>query len=131
MNVVANPYAAPMTLSDSGLFTNDPSTGVAAGGAEARGDRGTGKETELHQAPGVVAGKIDRIEDPDIAAAEVHQRRGKAVSFETARGAVIDTQLHLEFSMLASEMLVNTRNGDPCCIWAIFSRHGSNAPFWC
>jgi uncharacterized protein (TIGR02597 family) len=33
MNVVANPYAASMTLADSGLYTGDSSTGLAPGGA--------------------------------------------------------------------------------------------------
>ncbi len=33
LNIIGNPYAAPMTLADSGLYTTDPATGVAAGSA--------------------------------------------------------------------------------------------------
>ena len=39
-------------------------------GTEPRGDCGSGQKTEFHQPPGVVAGKVDRIQDSDVSAAE-------------------------------------------------------------
>jgi hypothetical protein len=33
LNIVGNPYAAPMTLGTSNLFTGNPATGVASGTA--------------------------------------------------------------------------------------------------
>lgn len=77
--------------------------GVAAGSAEAGSYRGTGQETQLHQAAGIVARKIDRIEHRGIAAAEVDKRR-----FEIFCGSAVATQLHLSFSMRKSEIVVNS-----------------------
>src|SRR5581483_3420677 len=79
-------------------------TRVAAGGALACADGGARKKSEFHQAARVIARQIDLLQHSRIASAKVNQRRG-----EDFRLAVVDTQLHLDFSMLLSEIFVNRR----------------------
>jgi uncharacterized protein (TIGR02597 family) len=57
LNFVANPYAAPMTLGDSGLYTGDPNTGVKSGGASnadlVRIYNGTGYDSYFYSSGGL------------------------------------------------------------------------------
>ena len=79
---------------------------IAAGGAQTGRDSRSGKETELHQAPGIFARKIDVIEDRRVAAPQIDQSRRRDLHLGR-----VATQLHLGFSMRRSEILVNTSAG--------------------
>jgi hypothetical protein len=88
-------------------------TGISPGGRASCGDARAGKKSKFHQPAGVLVRKLDAVEYGSITPAELRQ------VCEDPFPALVATQLHLGFSMLASEMLVNTPNSDP----AIFSRH--------
>jgi len=68
---------------------------IATGGAPACGDAGSGQEPKLHQAARIVSGKINPVEDSDLAPTKIQ---------ETA----LATQLHLELVCARRRRLVNT-----------------------
>ena len=63
------------------------------------------QEAEFHQALRIIARQIDSIEDSRVAPTQINQGCGK-----NFRLAAVDTQLHLGFSMLRSEIVVNSPN---------------------
>jgi len=78
---------------------------IAAGSAAARGNGGSRKESQFHQAAGILTRKIDAIENGGVAPVQVDKGAGKGVRRNSGRNA-IDTQLHLGFSISESEILV-------------------------
>lgn len=78
---------------------------IAARSAAARGNGSSRKESQFHQAAGILTRKIDAIENGGVAPAEVDKGAGKGVRRNGGCDA-IDTQLHLGFSMPKSEILV-------------------------
>jgi len=88
---------------------------IAAGSTAAGGDAGAGQEAQFHQAARIVGGQVNLVQDGGVAPAQVNQsaaarvRFGQPLDWRNFRSGIVDTQLHLDFSMPWSEMGVKGR----------------------
>jgi ribosomal-protein-alanine N-acetyltransferase len=87
---------------------------IAAGSAAASGDLRAGEEAQFHQTAGIVGRQIDSLEDCRVAPPEIHETQREGIAKIT-----VDTQLHVDFSIRWSEILVKR----PSLFLAFFRSH--------